>query len=192
MDFLRGHGEFGPERPPLLTPQEALDARRGFGKNFISNRQWKQVVNDAPQSAAKQSYGGITGELHSKVPGATEADDLMHSLIPARTGLKTLVRTDPSVAGNVMGRVGARTGALTSAAMGAAGGARSAGLPGMIAGGAAGLIAPEIMSAPAAKMAMARAMYSPATAQVGRAATTPAIQALINYFRQQRTGEQAQ
>jgi hypothetical protein len=35
-------------------------------------------------------------------------------------------------------------------------------------------------------------MYSPATAQVGRAATTPAIQALINYFRQQRTGEQAQ
>ena len=190
MDFLRGHGDYGPERPPLLTPQEALDARRGLGKNFVSNRQWKQVVNDAPQGAAKQAYGGITGELHAKVPGATEADDLMHSLIPARNGLRTLERNEPSVAGNVMGRVGARTGALTSAAMGAAGGARSAGLPGMIAGGAAGLIAPEIMSAPAAKMGMARAMYSPVTARLGRAAITPAVQALIDHFRQQRTGEQ--
>jgi hypothetical protein len=60
----------------------------------------------------------------------------------------------------------------------------------MIAGGAAGLIAPEIMSAPAAKMGMARAMYSPVTARLGRAAITPAVQALIDHFRQQRTGEQ--
>jgi hypothetical protein len=192
MDFLRGEGEYGPARPPLLTPQEALDARRGYGKNFVSNRQWKQVTNDAPQAAAKQGYGAITGELHAKVPGTTEADDLIHNLIPAQSGLRTLVHNDPSVAGNVMGRVGARTGALTSAAMGAAGGARTAGIPGMIAGGAAGLIAPEIMSAPAAKIAMARAMYSPATARVGRAIVTPAIQALIDNLRQQRREGQGQ
>jgi hypothetical protein len=192
VDFLRGHGDYGPERPEMLTPQEALDARRGFGKNFVSNRQWTQVVNSAPLAAAKEGYGGLTSELHAKVPGAVEADEMMHNLIPARTGLRTLVRDDPSVAGNVMGRVGARTGALTSAAMGAAGGARSAGLPGMIAGGAAGLLAPEIASAPAAKIAMARALYSPVTPLIGRAIATPAIDHLMEYLRQKRTGEQEQ
>ena len=192
VDFLRGHGDYGPERPEMLTPQEALDARRGFGKNFVSNSQWTQVVNSAPLAAAKEGYGGLTSELHAKVPGAVEADEMMHNLIPARNGLRTLVRDDPSVAGNVMGRVGARTGALTSAAMGAAGGARSAGLPGMIAGGAAGLLAPEIASAPAAKIAMARAMYSPVTPLLGRAVATPAIDHLMGYLRQQRTGEPEQ
>jgi hypothetical protein len=192
VDFLRGHGEYGPERSDLLTPQEALDARRGFGKNFVSNRQWTQVVNSAPLAAAKEGYGGLTSELHAQVPGAIEADEMMHKLIPARNGLRTLVRDDPSVAGNVMGRVGARTGALTSAAMGAAGGARSAGLPGMIVGGAAGLLAPEIMSAPAAKMAMARAMYSPVTPLLGRAVSTPIIDKLMDYLRPKRTGEQEQ
>jgi hypothetical protein len=192
VDFLRGRGEYGPERPEMLTPQEALDARRGFGKNFVSNRQWTQVVNSAPLAAAKEGYGGLTSELHAKVPGAIEADEMMQNLIPARTGLRTLVRDDPSVAGNVMGRVGARTGALTGAAMGAAGGARSAGIPGMIAGGAAGLLAPEIMSAPAVKIGMARAMYSPVTPLLGRAVATPAIDKLMDYLRQERTGEPAQ
>jgi hypothetical protein len=191
IDFLHGRGKYGPERAPMLTPYEALDARRGFNKNFVGNRGWKQVVNDAPQAAAKEGYGGLTSELHEKVPGSIEADELMHNLIPARTGLKTLVRNDPSVATNVMGRMGARTGALTSAAMGAAGGARSAGLPGMVAGGMTGLIAPEIASAPAAKMALARAMYSPVTARAGRAVISPGVQALLGYLRQQRTGEQA-
>ena len=192
IDFLHGRGEYGPERAPMLTPYEALDARRGFNKNFVGNRGWKQVVNDAPQAAAKEGYGGLTSELHEKVPDSIEADELMHNLIPARTGLKTLVRNDPSVAMNVMGRMGARTGALTTAAMGAAGGARSAGLPGMVAGGMAGLIAPEIASVPAAKMALARAMYSPVTARVGRAVISPGVQALAGYLKQRRTGEQAQ
>jgi hypothetical protein len=191
IDFLHGHGEYGPERAPMLTPYEALDARRGFSKNFVGNRGWKQVVNDAPQAAAKEGYGGLTSELHEKVPGSIEADELMHNLIPARTGLKTLVRNDPSVAGNIMGRVGARTGALTSAAMGAVGGARSAGLPGMVAGGMAGLIAPEIASAPAAKMALARVLYSPATAKIGRAVISPGVQAVADYLKQKRTGAQA-
>ena len=192
IDFLHGRGEYGPERSPMLTPYEALDARRGFNKNFVGNRIWKQVVNDAPQAAAKEGYGGLTSELHEKAPGSIEADELMHNLIPARTGLKTLVRNDPSVAENVMGRMGARTGALTSAAMGAAGGAKSAGLPGMVAGGMAGLIAPEIASAPAVKIALARAMYSPVTARVGRAVISPGVQALAGYLKQRRTGEQAQ
>jgi hypothetical protein len=204
MDFLRGHGDYGPTRGlpagtsgpatqyPMLTPQEALDARRGYSREFVSNPQWRQVANGPVLGPVKEGYGGLTGELHAQVPGATEADEMMHKLIPARNGLRTLVRDDPSVAGNVMGRVGARTGALTSAAMGAAGGARSAGLPGMIAGGAAGLLAPEIMSAPAAKMAMARAMYSPVTPLLGRAVSTPIIDKLMDYLRPKRTGEQEQ
>jgi hypothetical protein len=190
MDFLRGEGKYGPARPDFLTPQEALDARRGYGKEFVSNRQWKQTTNSAPLAAAKQGYGGITGELHAKVPGSIEADDLMHNLQPAKAGLRTLVRTDPSVAANVMGRVGARTGALTGAAMGGAAGARSAGLPGAIAGGLTGLIAPEVMSAPAAKIALARAAYSTIPPKFTRAIATPAIDALMNQIRQKRTGGQ--
>lgn len=204
VDFLRGNGDYGPTRglppgaagpsppSPMLTPQEALDARRGYSREFVSNPQWKQVANGPVLGPVKEGYGGLTGELHAQVPGATEADEMMHNLIPARTGLRTLVRDDPSVAGNVMGRVGARTGALTSAAMGAAGGARSAGLPGAILGGITGLTVPEVLSAPAAKIGMARAAFSTATPKIGRAIATPAINSLLGYLRQRSTGDQAQ
>ena len=187
MDFLRGEGKYGPARPDFLTPQEALDARRGYGKEFVSNRQWKQTTNSAPLAAAKQGYGGITGELHAKVPGSIEADDLMHNLQPAKAGLRTLVRNDPSIVGNVAGRVGARTGALTAAAVAGAEGAKR-GLGGALLGGGLGLVAPEVLSSPAAKMAMARAAYSTATPKIGRALVTPAIQSLMDSIRQKRTG----
>ena len=118
IDFLEGTGEYGPERPAAMTPQEMLEARRGYGRNFISNRQWNQTANSPVMAAAKQGYGGLTSELHTKVPGSIEADQMMENLIPAKQALKAMVKRDPSVGVNVMGRMGARTGALTSAAMG--------------------------------------------------------------------------
>jgi len=191
MDFLRGEGKYGPVRPDLLTPQEALDARRGYGKEFVSNRQWKQTTNSAPLAAAKQGYGGITGELHAKVPGSIEADDMIHNLAPAKAGLRQLVQKDPSIVGNVAGRVGARTGALTAATVGAEAGARR-GLGGALLGGGLGLVAPEVLSSPAAKIGMSRMAYSTLTPKIGRAVATPAIQKLIDALRQQRIGDQAQ
>lgn len=192
LDFLRGEKEFGPARPPALTPAEALDVRRGYGRNFISNKEWNQVTNSPVTAAAKQGYGGITGELHEKVPGSVEPDEMIHSLKPAQQGLRKLVQQDPSIVGNISGRMAARTGALTSAAMGAAGGARSAGLPGAILGGATGLVAPEVLSAPAAKMGLARAAYSTLTPRMGSAVLTPAVENFMDYIRQRRTGDQAQ
>lgn len=187
IDFLEGTGEYGPERPAAMTPQEMLEARRGYGRNFISNRQWNQTANSPVMAAAKQGYGGLTNELHMKVPGSIEADQMMENLIPAKQALKAMVKRDPSVGVNVMGRMGARTGALTSAAMGAAGGARAGGLPGAILGGATGLAVPEVLSAPTAKMALARGLYSTMPPKLGRAA----LQSLLNSMRT-GTGGQAQ
>ena len=187
IDFLEGTGEYGPERPAAMTPQEMLEARRGYGRNFISNRQWNQTANSPVMAAAKQGYGGLTNELHMKAPGSIEADQMMENLIPAKQALKAMVKRDPSVGVNVMGRMGARTGALTSAAMGAAGGARAGGLPGAILGGVTGLAVPEVLSAPTAKMALARGLYSTVPPKLGRAA----LQSLLNSMRT-GTGGQAQ
>lgn len=191
-DFLRTGRVSGESIPDVVTPQRALDLRRGFNEQFLGNRDWKKVVNDRATAAGKQAYGGLTSELHAKVPGAVEADKMMSDLIPARSGLKTLVRNDPSIVGNVAGRVGARTGALTSMALGAGEGARTGGLPGAILGGGLGLTLPEVASAPAAKMGVARALYSTMTPKLGRAAITPAVEHLISSLRGSRTGGQAQ
>lgn len=189
-DFLHVGRVTGEPIPETITPQRALGIRRGLNEEFIGNRAWQRDVNPRATQAAKSAYGGLTGELHEKVPGSVDLDERIHNLIPAQTALKGINRREPSIVGNVSGRIGARTGALTAAAMGAAGGARDAGLPGAIAGGAAGLIAPEVLSTPVAKIALSRAMNSPASAQAGRAIMTPAIQALINHFRQTSTGGQ--
>ena len=190
IDWLRGNAVSGQQYGNAVDPETALNIRRGGDELFGGNRIWKQDTNPRAQSTFKQSRAALSNALHQSAPGATEADEMMHNLIPARTGLRALERTDPSVAANVMGRVGARTGALTGAAMGGAAGARSAGLPGAIAGGLTGLIAPEVMSAPAAKIALARAAYSTIPPKFTRAIATPAIDALMDQIRQKRTGGQ--
>lgn len=192
MDFLHTGRVSGEPIPETITPQRALDLRRGLNDEFLTNRDWQKVANDKETAAAKGAYGGLTGELHEKVPGAVEADERMHNLIPAKHGLKTLVRSEPSLVKNLSGRMAARTGALTSAAVGGAEGAKIGGLRGALAGGSLGLVAPELLSSPTAKMVVARGLYSPAVARTGRAIMTPAVQGVVNYIRGKGQGGTAQ
>lgn len=188
LDFLHNGRVTGEEIPENVPPRQALNLRRGFNEEFLGNRAWKQNVNPRSIGAGKQAYGGLSSELHEKVPGANEIDERIHNLIPAQQSLSAMARREPSIAGNVMGRMGARTGALTSTAMGAAAGGHERGLPGAILGGAAGMMVPEILSTPTAKMMGSRLLYSPNSARVARAGIVP----FIDYLKQRDTGEQPQ
>lgn len=192
MNWLHHNPITGEEYGEAVTPRKALAIRRGGNEMFGGNRVWNQTAPSRAQGAFRNAYGGVMGELHANVPGTVEPDRLIHALTPARTGLRSLVQKDPSIVGNVSGRVAARTGALTSAGMAAAAGAHQGGLPGAIIGGATGLVLPEVLSMPAAKMGLARALYSTATPKLGRAVMTPLVQKTVDFLRKSGRGDQAQ
>jgi hypothetical protein len=182
-DWLHGNAVTGQQYGASVDPRTALNIRRGGNEMFGGNRVWKQVANPRAQGAFKQAYGALTNSLHEAAPGTIEPDEVMHNLLPAQTGLRTIVRNDPSIATNVMGRFMARTGALTSMVGGALEGGKAGGVPGALAGGTIGLIAPEAISAPTAKFAMARTLHSTATPKIARALTSPLIENLRTSFR---------
>jgi len=76
-----------------------------------------------------------------------------------------------------LGRLSAHTGAAALGAAGATEGYREKGIPGMIAGGLTGIVAPELASSPTAQMIMARGMHGAFPQLVAPATTAVALQA---------------
>lgn len=195
MDFLHMQGDYAPEGgaptspPASLTTLQGLQWRRALSDNFINDAKWAKTINPPVLAATKMAYGALTQGVKDAAPGALEADEILSKLKPVQTGLKTLVKNDPSVVGNVAGRMAARTGALSAAATGAAAGAPH-GPIGAIAGGLSGLVGPEVLSAPTTKLAMARGLYSSATPIAARSLITPAVQKLLDNIRGSDTESQ--
>lgn len=169
---------------PIPVPN-AIPAKR---LRAIKQGVGQEVSNFSPQNQKmgatlrKQIYGDINQELHRVVPGGAELDERMSNLIPARDAAQRKL-TSPGVAERAAGRMAARTGALTAAAVGGAEGAKIAGLPGAIAGGGLSLLAPDLLTAPTAQMVLARGLYSPASARIGRSIMTPITQRVVDAIR---------
>lgn len=185
-DFLSKGRRTGQQIGDYVPAERALDLRRSLDEEKLGNRAWKSTAPDRALAATRSAYGGLTSALHEGAPGSIEADEMIHNLIPARTALRSLVKKDPDLAGDLLNRATARTGAMTGAAVGAAAGAHERGLPGLIFGGVTPLAIQETLQSPVAKMALARAGYSTLTPKIGRAVVTPAVQALMNNIRGKR------
>lgn len=188
LDFTHKGRVSGDPIPNDVSPRQALDLRRGFNEEYLGNRAWKQTVNPRSTATGKQAYQGLSSELHNKVPGASEADEQMHRLIPAKQALSAMNRREPSIVGNMAGDITARTGAMAGPLTAAVAGAHSAGAPGALAGFAAGLAGKEALSMPFAKIAASRMLYSPTTGRLMRAGVVP----FINSLKQANTGGQEQ
>jgi hypothetical protein len=156
------------------TPTGLLQLKRGLNSDFIQN--WKPDQPPGLRSSAKTAYRALNDEFHNAAPGTQELDQRVSSLIPV---VKRAEAADANagVGQRVLGRLAAHTGAATLGGLGAAGGYREGGIPGAIAGGLTGIVAPEMMSSPTAQMIMARTMNSAVPKLIAPATTALTLQA---------------
>lgn len=178
-DHLSTQFGTGQAIPPLVPPSDLLQLKRGFRDEFVHN--WNPETMSGVRGTAAKTYNSMANAFHDAVPGAAEKDQTISSLIPAaKRGSATALNAP--IAQKVAGRIGAHTGALAMSGLGAAEGYRQHGTGGAILGGAAGLIAPELLASPTAQMAAARLIFSPAT----QAATTAATGGLLQLDRRSK------
>lgn len=145
-------------KQPLAVNQTAAGLRalkRGLNSDFISS--WKPDESIEKKQAARKAYGLINRELHTISPETASLDQRESSLIPVVQQGRRVASGAP-LSQRVLGRVGAHTGALTLGGIGAYEGKREGGLPGMVAGGLTGVLAPEIIASPEGQMAIARSL----------------------------------
>jgi hypothetical protein len=148
-NFLTGHSI--PER---VTPTELLNLKRGVGDLQGS---WPLETNKIGGDTVRGVYRALDSELDRTVPGSSELNQRISSLIPVakRAGAADL---NASLLQRATARFGKHTGAATLAGMSAAEGYHKDGFAGGAAGLAAGAILPEVLSSPAMLMFGARAM----------------------------------
>ena len=147
----------GASIPPVVSAPEFLNMRRGFNDEF---GQWNPETLPGVAGTSRQAYHALTNEFHQAVPDSKELDQRISNLIPVVKRAESTSRNAPLIQRG-LGRFAAHTGALTSAALGATEGKREGGLPGMVVGGTAGLLAPELIATPEGRMIAARVMASP-------------------------------
>lgn len=155
QDFLGTRFGTGEQIPANVTPRELLDLKRGFNEEHL---RWNPEMHDRALSTGRRAYGALDSELDRTVPEAAGLNQRISSLIPVARRAESISREAP-VTQRVAGRLGAHTGALALGGIGAAEGRREGGTPGMIAGGLAGLVAPELVASPEGQMALARTLY---------------------------------
>ena len=148
----------GASIPENVTPRKLLDLRRGFNDEF---GQWNPETLPGVAGTGRQAYHALTDEFHRAVPGTEDIDSRISNLIHVVKRAESTSRNAPLIQ-RTAGRIGAHTGALTGAALGATEGRREGGLPGMVVGGATGLMLPELLATPEGRMIAARTMASPA------------------------------
>lgn len=141
--------------PQDVPASRALDLRRGFNQEQLG---WDPGKKDLATSTGREAYHQLTGDFHTAVPGAKEADETMSSLIPVKNRAQMQALNEGTGA-KVLGRFGAHTGALTGATLGGTAGYHERGIPGAIAGGLTGLVAPELIASPEGQMMAARMMH---------------------------------
>ena len=166
-DFLARRFNTGEQIPEDITPRQLLDLKRGLGADHVHN--WNPDVNKGVTDTSKQAYHSMAEELHRVVPGTAELDNTISNLIPVVRRAE-LANTSAGVTQRIADRIGRPTGGMLGAATGAFFGGPL--------GAVVGTVLPDLVSAPALKMAAARGMYSPLTGQMMK----PLIGAGLNLF----------
>jgi hypothetical protein len=159
---------FGTQQliPDQISPEDALNLRQGFNQEHM---RWNPDIHEPAAAAGRQAYGALTGEIHNAVPETAPLDQRVSSLIPVKNRAASTALND-STGQKMLGRFGAHTGALTTGAAGAYEGRKEGGLPGAIAGGALGLVAPELIASPEGQMMAARMMHGATSLPLARGA----------------------
>ncbi len=140
------------------SPRGLLELKRGFGDEFIHN--WNPETMTGTRGTAGRVYHELGKEFERAVPDAAPLNQRISSLIPVSERAEAVDR-NAGFGQRVAHRIGAHTGALAGAALGF----HEGGIP----GGIAGLVIPELLASPTAKMAGARLFYG-----AGRGIKSPA------------------
>ena len=151
-DFFRRGMVSGEPIPENITPQRALNLKRGFNDEFL---RWNPETHDTALNAGRGAYHALDSELDRAVPSAAPINQRVSSLIEVLRNADRASREAPTMQ-RVMGRIGAHTGALTLGGAGSVAGYHEGGLPGAIVGGATGVVAPELLASPEAQIGAAR------------------------------------
>lgn len=138
--------------PEDIPPPDLLNLKRGFGEEHTS---WNPEVSNKALAAGRHTYGLLDKAGDVAVPESAALNQRISSLIPVMRRAESVSRNAPTMQ-RALGRFGAHTGALTLGSVGAAGGYREGGVPGAIAGGLTGVLAPELIASPEGQMAVAR------------------------------------
>lgn len=136
---------------PMQTATDALGLKRGLRDQFVKNFSLDSASGMA-KDAAKSASSKIDSSLDSALgPDFAKTNQRISSLIPIEDAAEKLTRSAdlPQALGSKLGK---HTGALASAGFGAA-------AFGPL-GAAAGFALPEMLSSPAAQMALARTLNS--------------------------------
>lgn len=153
QDFLNTRFS-GGSIPENVTPRQLLDLKRGLSEEHL---RWNPETHDRALAAGRQAYGALDRELDRTVPAAAGLNQRISSLIPVAHRAESISRGAPTLQ-RALGRFGAHTGALTMGGIGAAGGYKEGGVPGAIAGGLTGVLAPELAASPEGQMILARTL----------------------------------
>lgn len=152
---LRNRFDTGEPIQENITPRELLDLKRGFGEEHVHN--WNPEIGGRAKGIGQQMYHALDSELDRTVPESADLNQRISSLIPVAKRAESVSRNAPTVQ-RALGRFGAHTGALTLGGIGALEGRREGGMPGMVAGGLTGVLAPELIASPEGQMALARTL----------------------------------
>jgi hypothetical protein len=155
QDFLARRFQTGEAIPEDVTPRDLLDLKRGFNEEHL---RWNPEMHDRALSTGRQAYNALDQELDRTVPQAADLNQRISSLIPVAQRAESVSRNAPTLQ-RAAQRFGAHTGALTLGGVGGYQGYREGGVPGAIAGGLTGVLAPELIASPEGQMALARTLY---------------------------------
>jgi hypothetical protein len=159
MGHLSQNQITGERIPNLISAENLLNLKRGFGNEFI--HRWNPETMTGVKSTAARTYNALDSEFDRVVPGAQQLNQRISSLIPVAKRAESLELNAPT-AQKVMGRVAAHTGALAGAGIGGATGYEHGGIMGGLVGATLGVATPELLATPTAQMVAARALASPA------------------------------
>jgi hypothetical protein len=153
-DTLSRHFDTGAEIPENVTPRQLLDLKRGFNDQHLT---WNPETHKSALSTGRQAYNALDQELDRTVPESAGLNQRISSLIPVAQRAESISRGAPTLQ-RAAQRFGAHTGALTLGGIGGYQGYREGGVPGAIAGGLTGVLAPELIASPEGQMVLARTL----------------------------------
>lgn len=137
---------------PEQSPQDFLRLRQQFGEDHTKFDQTKPLSQaQGIFKSGNKAYMGLTNELHSAVPGAAPADEMMSRLIPVQKSAQMLAKRDTGPMDTLVNRATRPTGAMVPLLFGA----EKAGIPGM----AEVAALQEALANPTARMLAARSLY---------------------------------
>jgi hypothetical protein len=158
---------------PFQTAEGAMSLKRGLRNQFVKN--WNPDAGpQLARTVARGASGVIDQQLdHALGPEFTKTNQRISSLIPVQDAAESVGRNG-TIAQKIGGRMRAHTGALAGGIAGGLAGSHHGPL-GALAGGAMGILGPEILGSPTAQMGIARTLNSPAPAAISKAFTSGGI-----------------